>query len=223
MLSRQGSRSRRAPFLATLPAATLSPLLWSDEQLSLIKGSPVQAEARTRRAALEAEWAAIAESVAADLSLYPPGNERSRVVNGAMQDSTWPRLMVSARAPPSSNPAVLPRWLRVNAGACRPRADAFSEQEFLRAMSVVLASAVYLPAASCFALVPLISGVRRSGRSKAAALDYDADRESVTVTAAAEYRCRRMQSRLPTPVPAVQWGQCAMLLKAKSVSACPPV
>ena len=56
-------------------------------------------------------------------------------------------------------------------------------------MSVVLAAAVYLPAASCFALVPLISSVRRSGRSEAAALDYDADRESVTVTAGADYRC----------------------------------
>ena len=56
-------------------------------------------------------------------------------------------------------------------------------------MSVVLAAAVYLPAARCFALVPLISSVRRSGRPEAAALDYDADRESVTVTAGAEYRC----------------------------------
>ena len=80
----QGSRSTHAPFLATLPAATLSPLLWSEEQLSLITGSPVKAEARTRRAALEKEWAGVAESVAADPSLYPPGGERSLVTGECM-------------------------------------------------------------------------------------------------------------------------------------------
>ena len=56
-------------------------------------------------------------------------------------------------------------------------------------MSVVLAAAVYLPAARCFALVPLISSVRRSGRPEAAVLDYDADRETVMVTAGADHRC----------------------------------
>ncbi len=59
-------------------------------------------------------------------------------------------------------------------------------------MSVVLAAAVYLPAARCFALVPLVSSVRRSGRPDAAVLDYDADRESVTVTAGEDYRCSRL-------------------------------
>ncbi len=66
-------------------------------------------------------------------------------------------------------------------------------------MSVVLAAAVYLPAASCFALVPLISSVRRSGRPEAAALDYDVERESVTVTAAADYRCLLMPAGVAMP------------------------
>ena len=78
--------------------------------------------------------------------------------------------------------------------------DVFTGREFLRAMSVVLAAAVYLPAASCFALVPLISSVRSSGRSGAAVLDYDAERESVTVTAGSGYRYSR---RFTAPVPFV--------------------
>lgn len=52
-------------------------------------------------------------------------------------------------------------------------------------MSVVLAAALYLPAAQCFALVPLLSSLRRSGAETAATLDYDAQRESVTVTSSA--------------------------------------
>ena len=83
----QGPRSAHAPFLATLPAATLSPLLWNEEQLGWIKGSPVVAEARARRAALEAEWAGIAETVAADPSLYPPGDD----------PKTWPEACCAER------------------------------------------------------------------------------------------------------------------------------
>lgn len=45
-------------------------------------------------------------------------------------------------------------WLR-NAASF---ADAFSEQRFLDAMTVVLAHALYLPAAQCFALVPGLHG-----------------------------------------------------------------
>ena len=77
----QGPRSAYAQFLATLPAATLSPLLWSEEQLAWIRGSPVHAEARARRAALEAEWAGIAETAAADPSLYPPGRNPTETYN----------------------------------------------------------------------------------------------------------------------------------------------
>jgi hypothetical protein len=39
-----------------------------------------------------------------------------------------------------------------------PFADTFSEESFLNAMTVVLAHALYLPAAQCFALVPGLHG-----------------------------------------------------------------
>lgn len=58
----------------------------------------------------------------------------------------------------------------------------------MRAMSVVLSHAVYLPSAQCFALVPLIDGLRRSGDSAEAELDYDFERKSVTVTASRAYK-----------------------------------
>ena len=67
-------------------------------------------------------------------------------------------------------------------------AEVFNEGAFLGAMSVVLAAAVYLPAAQCFALVPLLSSLRRSGREAAATIDYDSERDSVTITAGVELR-----------------------------------
>lgn len=69
----QGPRSFWAPFLAVLPERTLSPILWSDQELEALRGSPVAAEAAARRAALQQEWAALSEKVAADPSLYPAG------------------------------------------------------------------------------------------------------------------------------------------------------
>lgn len=69
----QGARSFWAPFLAALPERTLSPILWSDEELEALKGSPVAAEAAARRSALQSEWAALGERVAAEPSLYPAG------------------------------------------------------------------------------------------------------------------------------------------------------
>lgn len=66
-------------------------------------------------------------------------------------------------------------------------ADAFSEQAFLDAMTVVLAHAVYLPAAQCFAIAPAVHRMRRSGDPTAAALDYDAGSGAVVLTANRSY------------------------------------
>lgn len=55
-------------------------------------------------------------------------------------------------------------------------------------MSVVLAHAVYLPAAQCFAIAPAVHRMRRSGDPAAAALDYNADSGSVVLTANRSYR-----------------------------------
>lgn len=135
-----GSASPWTPLLATLPAATATPILWDDAlRAELLRGSPVLPEARSREAALKAEWAAITEVVTAqaDASLYP--------------------------------------------------ASVFSERSFMEAMSVVLSHAAYLPSAQCFALLPLVGGIPRTGSAAGATLDYDLDREAVTLVATRPY------------------------------------
>ena len=73
VIALQGARSTWSPFLQALPERTLSPILWSDEELDQLMGSPVVGEARDRRAALQSEWATLNEKIAADISQYPPG------------------------------------------------------------------------------------------------------------------------------------------------------
>lgn len=71
----QGPASEWAPFLATLPRRTLTPVLWPDGlRAELLRGSPVLAEARQRQKALEREWGSIAEGIAAaEPGRYSPG------------------------------------------------------------------------------------------------------------------------------------------------------
>lgn len=138
----QGAASEWAPFLATLPQATLTPILWEDEErAALLRGSPVLAEARSREAALRQEWQEIAAAAAA------------------------------AGSPADYPPAT------------------FNEAAFLEGMSLVLAHAAYLPSAQCFALLPLVGGLRRTGSAAGAALDYDTERQAVTLVAQRPYRC----------------------------------
>lgn len=49
----------------------------------------------------------------------------------------------------------------------------FTEQRFLESVTVVLAHAIYLPAARCFALLPFVSFMRRTGDGSGCDVDYD--------------------------------------------------
>ncbi len=60
--------------------------------------------------------------------------------------------------------------------------DVFNEQSFKNAFSVVLAHAMYLPSASCFALMPIASQLGRTGSEAGCQLDYDPERKAVVVT-----------------------------------------
>jgi hypothetical protein len=53
-------------------------------------------------------------------------------------------------------------------------ARTFCERSFLEAVAVVLAHAIYLPTAQCFALLPLVSFMRRTGVGNGCDVDYDA-------------------------------------------------
>ncbi|KAK9824456.1 hypothetical protein WJX72_010403 [[Myrmecia] bisecta] len=66
--------------------------------------------------------------------------------------------------------------------------DAFTKTAFFDAMSVVLATATYLPAAQCFALLPIANLLRRTGNEDGASLDYNLETGSVNLTATQPYR-----------------------------------
>lgn len=71
----------------------------------------------------------------------------------------------------------------------RMRAGVYNLGAFGDAMSVVLAHAAFLPAAACFALLPLVSlGARTGNEASGAVLDYDLARERVTLTASRSTR-----------------------------------
>lgn len=53
-------------------------------------------------------------------------------------------------------------------------ATEFSDDAFLRAACVVLAHAIYLPSAQCFALLPFVSLMQRTGNGDGCDVDYDA-------------------------------------------------
>ena len=61
--------------------------------------------------------------------------------------------------------AVTPTW---------GGAEHFNRDAFCRAFAAVLACATFLPAAGCFALVPLAATLPRTGDTSGASLDYDA-------------------------------------------------
>jgi histone-lysine N-methyltransferase SETD3 len=66
--------------------------------------------------------------------------------------------------------------------------EVFNEANFMRCFCVVLASAVYLPSAECFALLPLAGLLGRTGNDNGCNLDYDAAQGAVVVTAGRPYR-----------------------------------
>lgn len=49
----------------------------------------------------------------------------------------------------------------------------FNEQAFLEAFAVIVAHAVYLPSAQCFALLPYISLMGKTGNDNGCEADYD--------------------------------------------------
>jgi hypothetical protein len=61
----------------------------------------------------------------------------------------------------------------------------------MRAFSVVLAHASFLPSAECFALLPLAGQLGRTGNDNGADLDYDAATGTVLLKAGRPYRCGR--------------------------------
>ena len=90
--------------------------------------------------------------------------------------------------------ALHAEWASISAAAeANPAAAAafpagtLAEGAFLRAMTVVLAHAAFLPSAQCFALLPLVGAAPRTGSAGGAQLDYDPESSSVVLRAARPY------------------------------------
>eukprot|EP00892_Ulva_mutabilis_P004342 jgi/Ulvmu1/227/UM001_0231.1 len=84
--------------------------------------------------------------------------------------------------------AIRKEWADIEASMLELGSDAlkhpgFNEQAFLQAFCVVLAHAVYLPSARCFALLPYVSFMQRTGNDNGCTVDYDLEREEVIVKA----------------------------------------
>ncbi len=95
---------------------------------------------------------------------------------------TWPLL---------SKPPVLPHTTTVLLtvqDTSRYSPMTFNEANFLRSFCVVLAHAVFLPSAECFALLPIASLLGRTGNGNGCDLDYDAERSSVVVRASVSHK-----------------------------------
>jgi hypothetical protein len=60
--------------------------------------------------------------------------------------------------------------------------DTYNLKSFKEAFSVVIGVSCYLPSASCFALLPLLGSIERSG-SGTAVVDYDSERDAAVLVA----------------------------------------
>lgn len=74
--------------------------------------------------------------------------------------------------------AIRKEWEGITAGMLASGSEAlkddrYNEQAFLQAFAVVLAHAIYLPSAQCFALLPYVSFMQRTGNDNGCTVDYD--------------------------------------------------
>ncbi|GMH33200.1 hypothetical protein BSKO_01034 [Bryopsis sp. KO-2023] len=66
--------------------------------------------------------------------------------------------------------------------------DAFNQDSFFSGFSVIMSAAIYLPSAKCFALLPSLFGMKRTGFENGAAVDYDLESGLVQLIAQEPFR-----------------------------------
>ncbi|PNW75373.1 hypothetical protein CHLRE_12g524500v5 [Chlamydomonas reinhardtii] len=107
------------------------------------------------------------EELMAGSPVLPEARSRKK----ALAD-TWAALAPKLAADPARFPAAV-----------------YNEAAFCSAFSVIVATAAFLPAANCFALLPLVSGaMARTGNGNGCDLDFDPELNAVVVTAVRPYR-----------------------------------
>lgn len=74
--------------------------------------------------------------------------------------------------------AIRKEWQGITAGMLESGSAAlqderYNEEAFVQAFTVVLACSIYLPSAQCFALLPYVSFMQRTGNDNGCTVDYD--------------------------------------------------
>eukprot|EP00798_Chlamydomonas_sp_ICE-L_P020004 gene20004-26717_t len=158
----KGAASASSALISTLPEATLTPLLWTNAELdALLQSSPETT--LTPLLWTDAELDALLQGSPV------PAEARSRVAELKKQ---WAELeeQFFSQDKTKFNP------------------DIFNYDSFARAFAVIMAHAIYLPSASCFALLPVASLMARTGNENGCNLDYDTETQSVVITSPRTYR-----------------------------------
>ena len=86
---------------------------------------------------------------------------------------------------------LLGEWDRLSEAKGSEILQAFDEDAFLAAFSVVLSNTFYVPSAARFALLPPLTGIQRTGDERSCTLDYDPETDRITLTAQRDYRSLR--------------------------------
>jgi hypothetical protein len=154
---------------SSMQERTETPILWDDGfRANELRGSPVLDEARGREAALRAEWTDIASFARdSDSSSSSRSGDATRSGTG---ESGETGASTSGRSESGGGGG----GAAVRAGRDFLVQSSVNEAAFLDAVAVVLAHAIYLPSAGCFALLPLVSSMRRTGNGNGCDADFDA-------------------------------------------------
>ena len=115
-------------------------------------------------------WSILMESLpeSVDSPVFWSEDERARLLRGSPVAEESRSRNSELQKEWESLESIRPSWLTKNG--------------FSNAMSVVLSHAVFLPAVSCFALLPILGDIQKTGSGSGASIDYDVNSNMVTVT-----------------------------------------
>ena len=166
--------------LLSLPgelAATLTDVEQDEELLALVQASSCSelvslALFVAKHGALQdSAWKGLVDSLpsSVDSPIFWSDDERARLLRGSPVAEEAGRRRASLKAQwDALNRTPVPEWL--------------TEERFMDGMSVVLSHAVFLPSVGCFALLPIVGDLQKTGSESGAVVDYDAASNKVTVT-----------------------------------------
>lgn len=115
-------------------------------------------------------WSILMQSLpeSVDSPVFWSEDERARLLRGSPV----------AEESQSRNKELQKEWESLE-GTCP---SWLTKDGFFNAMSVVLSHAVFLPSVGCFALLPILGDIQKTGSGSGAIIDYDVNSNMVTVT-----------------------------------------